>query len=90
MSSLTQQIAAARKHIKNSLDSVRTFKLCVVLVRFKWELPSLSLLINKLKTFQVDNLSSGLSAAEEMALMKKLGALEVENKELKKGEEWLV
>merc|ERR1739845_230005 len=32
----------------------------------------------------VDNLSSGLSAAEEMALMKKLGALEVENKELKK------
>ena len=36
--------------------------------------------------FQVDNLSSGLSAAEEMALMKKLGALEVENKELKKGE----
>merc|ERR1712018_937357 len=29
-------------------------------------------------------LSSGLSAAEEMALMKKLGALEVENKELKK------
>merc|ERR1739847_241151 len=52
-SSLTEQIAAARKHIKNSLDSV-------------------------------DNLSSGLSAAEEMALMKKLGALEVENKELKK------
>merc|ERR1712025_1452772 len=32
----------------------------------------------------VDNLSSGLSAADEMALMKKLGALEVENKELKK------
>ena len=31
-------------------------------------------------------MSSGLSAAEEMALMKKLGALEVENKELKKGE----
>merc|ERR1712154_718783 len=30
------------------------------------------------------NLSSGLSAADEMALMKKLGALEVENKELKK------
>merc|ERR1739848_688322 len=53
VSSLTEQIAAARKHIKNSLDSV-------------------------------DNLSSGLSAAEEMALMKKLGALEVENKELKK------
>merc|ERR1712183_244538 len=53
VSSLTEQIAAARKHIKNSLDSV-------------------------------DNLSSGLSAAEEMALMKKLGALDVENKELKK------
>merc|ERR1711994_1187473 len=33
---------------------------------------------------KVDNLSSGLSAADEMALMKKLGALEVENKELKK------
>merc|ERR1712088_689106 len=32
----------------------------------------------------VDNLSSGLSATEEMALMKKLGALEVENQELKK------
>ena len=31
-------------------------------------------------------MSSGLSAADEMALMKKLGALEVENKELKKGE----
>merc|ERR1711874_967055 len=53
VSSLTDQIAAARKHIKNSLDSV-------------------------------DNLSSGLSAADEMALMRKLGALEVENKELKK------
>merc|ERR1712026_510692 len=53
VSSLTEQIAAARKHIKNSLDSV-------------------------------DNLSSGLSAADEMALMKKLGALELENKELKK------
>merc|ERR1712156_1140215 len=53
VSSLTWEIAAARKHIKNSLDSV-------------------------------DNLSSGLSAADEMALMKKLGALEVENKELKK------
>merc|ERR1712088_487140 len=36
------------------------------------------------KTNLVDNLSSGLSTAEEMALMKKLGALEVENKELKK------
>ena len=34
-------------------------------------------------------MSSGLSAAEEMALMKKLGALEVENKELKKGENWV-
>ena len=33
-------------------------------------------------------MSSGLSAAEEMALMKKLGALEVENKELKKGEQY--
>ena len=32
-------------------------------------------------------MSSGLSAADEMALMKKLGALEVENKELKKGED---
>merc|ERR1711868_283089 len=32
----------------------------------------------------VDNLSSGLSASEEMALMKKLGDLEVENKSLKK------
>merc|ERR1712087_448900 len=38
----------------------------------------------KLSGCKVDNLSSGLSAAEEMALMKKLGALEVENKELKK------
>ena len=35
--------------------------------------------------FQVDNLSTGLSKSEEMALMKKLGALEIENKELKKG-----
>jgi len=32
----------------------------------------------------VDNLSSGLSASEEMALMKKLNALELENKGLKK------
>jgi len=32
----------------------------------------------------VDNLSTGLSKSEEMALMKKLGALELENKELKK------
>merc|ERR1712079_304725 len=38
----------------------------------------------KLSGCKVDNLSSGLSAAEEVALMKKLGALEVENKELKK------
>merc|ERR1711988_548104 len=33
---------------------------------------------------EVDNLSTGLSKSEEMALMKKLGALELENKELKK------
>merc|ERR1712219_110446 len=32
----------------------------------------------------VDNLTSGLSASEEMALVQKLGALEVENKQLKK------
>merc|ERR1711872_823821 len=38
----------------------------------------------KLSGCKVDNLTSGLSATEEMALMKKLGALEVENKELKK------
>merc|ERR1712156_711235 len=38
----------------------------------------------KLSGCKVDNLSSGLSASEEMALMKKLGALEVENKQLKK------
>merc|ERR1711997_1282431 len=38
----------------------------------------------KLSGSKVDNLSSGLSATEEMALMKKLGALEVENQELKK------
>jgi len=36
-------------------------------------------------TFQVDTLSGGLSSADEMALMKKLSALEVENKELRKG-----
>ena len=41
--------------------------------------------INISHTFQVDNLSTGLSKSEEMALMKKLGALEIENKELKKG-----
>ena len=58
-----------------------------VLVRFKWELQSVSCYLNVSSTFQVDNLSSGLSKAEEMALMKKLGALEVENKELKKGEQ---
>jgi len=33
---------------------------------------------------QVDSLSSGLSSSEEMALLKKLNALEVENKQLKK------
>merc|ERR1712079_405196 len=33
---------------------------------------------------KVDSLSSGLSASEEMALMKKLNALELENKGLKK------
>merc|ERR1712227_1111137 len=38
----------------------------------------------KLSGCKVDNLSSGLSASEEMALMKKLGDLEVENKSLKK------
>merc|ERR1719342_1952502 len=32
----------------------------------------------------VDTLSGGLSSAEEMALLKKLNALEVENKQLKK------
>merc|ERR1711872_381118 len=51
--SLSEQIARARDHIKNSLNSV-------------------------------DNLTSGLSASEEMALVQKLGALEVENKQLKK------
>merc|ERR1719444_599842 len=38
----------------------------------------------KLSGCKVDNLSTGLSKSEEMALMKKLGALEIENKELKK------
>merc|ERR1712130_622715 len=33
---------------------------------------------------KVDNLTSGLSASEEMALVQKLGALEVENQQLKK------
>merc|ERR1712235_62589 len=33
---------------------------------------------------KVDNLTSGLSTSEEMALVQKLGALEVENKQLKK------
>jgi len=51
--SLSEQIARARDHIKNSLNSV-------------------------------DNLTSGLSASEEMALVQKLGALEVENQQLKK------
>ena len=34
-------------------------------------------------------MSSGLSASEEMALMKKLGDLEVENKSLKKGKKFV-
>merc|ERR1712156_667566 len=38
----------------------------------------------KLSGCKVDSLSSGLSASEEMALMKKLNALELENKGLKK------
>merc|ERR1712095_24698 len=38
----------------------------------------------KEQLLKVDNLSSGLSASEDMALMKKLGDLEVENKSLKK------
>merc|ERR1719179_37590 len=38
----------------------------------------------KLSGCKVDNLTSGLSASEEMALVQKLGALEVENKQLKK------
>merc|ERR1712126_425637 len=42
---------------------------------------SLSFLQQLLK---VDNLTSGLSASEEMALVQKLGALEVENQQLKK------
>merc|ERR1712002_159864 len=50
---LSEQIARARDHIKNSLECV-------------------------------DSLSSGLSSSEEMALLKKLNALEVENKQLKK------
>ena len=36
-------------------------------------------------SFQVDTLATGLSSADEMALMKKLNALETENKQLKKG-----
>ena len=43
----------------------------------------------KLSGCKVDNLSSGLSASEEMALMKKLGDLEVENKSLKKGKKFV-
>merc|ERR1712236_23771 len=50
---LSEQIARARDHIKNSLESV-------------------------------DTLATGLSSSEEMALVKKLNALEVENKQLKK------
>jgi len=38
----------------------------------------------KLSGCKVDNLTSGLSASEEMALVQKLGALEVENQQLKK------
>ena len=37
-------------------------------------------------SFQVDTLVTGLSSADEMALVKKLNALETENKQLKKGE----
>jgi len=50
---LSEQIARARDHIKNSLECV-------------------------------DTLATGLSSADEMALMKKLNALETENKQLKK------
>jgi len=50
---LSEQIARARDHIKNSLESV-------------------------------DTLATGLSSSEEMALVKKLNALETENKQLKK------
>jgi len=50
---LSEQIARARDHIKNSLECV-------------------------------DTLVTGLSSSEEMALVKKLNALEVENKQLKK------
>jgi len=52
-SSLTEQIARARDHIKNSLECV-------------------------------DGLVSNISSGEDMALVKKLNALEIENKELKK------
>jgi len=52
-SSLSEQIARARDHIKNSLDCV-------------------------------DGLVSNISSSEDMALVKKLDALEVENKQLKK------
>ena len=51
---------------------------------YMWELKCWSLL-QCVDCFQVDSLSSGLSASEEMALMKKLNALELENKGLKKG-----
>jgi len=50
---LSEQIARARDHIKNSLECV-------------------------------DTLVTGLSSADEMALVKKLNALETENKQLKK------
>jgi len=52
-SSLTEQIARARDHIKNSLDCV-------------------------------DGLVSNISNSEDMALVKKLNDLEIENKQLKK------
>jgi len=52
-SSLTEQIARARDHIKNSLDCV-------------------------------DGLVSNISSGEDMALVKKLNDLEIENQQLKK------
>jgi elongation factor 1-delta len=52
-SSLSEQIARARDHIKNSLDCV-------------------------------DGIVTNISSSEDMALVKKLDALEIENKQLKK------
>ena len=40
---------------------------------------------NLVHVFQVDTLVTGLSSAEEMALVKKLNTLETENKQLRKG-----